>query len=320
MAICWVDAASGRKVATNGAGGRRKVLEMPPVGLFVGLSTLDLVWRVNGYPQQNSKNEVMERAVFAGGPAANAAVVFAALGGRARLYTALGRHPLAAMARADLEAQGVEVVDALPDRDGLPAMASILVSHPGGDRTVVSTAAQGLPDVEFDVGRMPEEAAVTVLDGHLREASLGAARSARAAGIPVVLDAGTWKDRFVELLPLADVVICSESFFPPGVRDHAGVLRYLKEAGVPFRAISRGGDPVLWEGPNGCGETPVERIQAVDTLGAGDFFHGAFAFALADGERFAESLELAARVATRSCLEFGTRSCLAALRGSGVVR
>ncbi len=320
MAAFSIDAATGRKVATSGPRDHRKLLLMRPVGLFVGLSTLDLVWRVNGFPQPNSKNEVLERAVFGGGPAANAAVVFAALGGRARLYTALGSHPFSRMVREELEAQGVEVVDAAADRDGFPAMASILVSHPGGDRTVVSTVAQGLPEVGFDPSVCPDDVDVLMLDGHLREASLGAARVAGEWEVPSVLDAGTWKESFAELLPLVDVAICSESFFPPGAADHAAVLRRLTELGVPFRAITRGASSVLWDGPDESGETPVEPIEAVDTLGAGDFFHGAFAFALARGEHFGEALEFAAGVATRSCLEFGTRSWLTALRASGVVR
>lgn len=283
-----------------------------PAGLFVGLSTLDFVWRVKGYPRPNSKNVVEQRDVFAGGPAANAAVVFSALGGRARLFTVIGSHPLSLMVRADLEALGVEVVDAAPERSGFPAMASILVSDPGGDRTVVSTAARGIPDVAFD-GELAD-ADVLLLDGHLRRASLEAARQARSGGIPVAYDAGTWKDGLDELLRTVDHAVCSEEFFPPGAADHPGVLRYLADLGVPYRAITRGRASVLWETEQERGETPVRAIEAVDTLGAGDFFHGAFAFALTRGDGFEAALAFGAEIATRSCLQFGTRSWLATLR------
>ena len=285
-----------------------------PRGFFVGLSTLDLVWRVQGYPRVNSKNVVSERAVLSGGPAANAAVVFAALGGSARLLTPLGRHPLAAMVRLDLEAQGVEVVDAAPDFEGLPPMASILVSDPGGDRTVVSSASVGLPPVELDAAAFPDELDVVLTDAHLVQAVVAAARLARRRGTPSAIDAGSWKPGLEEALGWIDCVVCSETFAPPGTAGHGDVLDDLRRRGVPFRAVTRGARPILWESPEGSGEIPVEAIEAVDTLGAGDFFHGAFAFALALGGAFPHNLAFAARIATRSCLEFGTRSWLRALR------
>ncbi len=281
---------------------------MSPHGLFVGLSTLDFVWRVKGYPRPNSKNVVEQREVFAGGPAANAAVVFAALGGRARLYTAIGQHPLSRMVRADLDALGVEVLDAAPDRTDFPAMASILVSDPGGDRTVVSTAAMGMPDIGFDASL--DGAEVVLVDAHLLRAGLEAAQQARSSETPTVYDAGTWKDGLDELLSFIDYAVCSEQFFPPATTDHSSVLRYLAQKSVPHRAITRGREPVLWESGKRRGEAPVEAIEAVDTLGAGDFFHGAFAFAIARGDDFLAALNFGAKIATRSCLEFGTRSWL----------
>lgn len=301
----------GERWRRRWAGYTRILSQAPPSGLFVGLSTLDFVWRVQGYPRANSKNVVQQRDVFAGGPAANAAVVFAALGGRARLFTVIGRHPLSLMVRADLDSLGVEVIDATPDRTDFPAMASILVSDPGGDRTVVSTAAQGMPDVGFD--QELQGADVLLADGHLLRASLESARLARERGVPTAYDAGTWKDGLEALLPSIDFVVCSEDFRPPGASDHPGVLRYLERLDVQNRAITRGRNPVLWESGGVSGQTPVRRIDAVDTLGAGDFFHGAFAFATARGDGFEEALAFGTEIATRSCLEFGTRSWLAGL-------
>lgn len=303
--------APGWSQRTRG-GYTRSLSATTPNGVFVGLSTLDFVWRVQGYPRPNTKNVVEQRDVFAGGPAANAAVVFAALGGRARLYTAIGKHPLSRMVREDLDAQGVEVFDAAAERTGFPAMASILVSDPGGDRTVVSTAAQGMPDVGFDLEMGAADVLLT--DGHLRRASLEAAREARRQGVPVAHDAGSWREGLDELLRLVDYAICSEHFRPPAGPDHPALLRCLESWGVPHRAITRGPEPVLWESGERSGETPVRPIEAVDTLGAGDFFHGAFAFALARGDGFEAALELGSEIATRSCLEFGTRTWLQGLR------
>jgi sugar/nucleoside kinase (ribokinase family) len=284
-----------------------------PVGLFVGLATLDLVFRVQGYPRQNSKNIVSEKGLYAGGPAANAAVAFAAMGGAARLETAIGGHPLGAVIRADLNAHGVRVLDRLPDFDGLPPLASVLVSNPGGDRTAVSSASTGLPEVPSNPADFEPAPGVVLIDAHLFEMCLTAARMARARGIPVVLDGGSWKNGMDEILDEVDYAICSEHFFPPGCATPHETLADLKARGVPYRAVTRGERPIQWEGPEGAGEVAVESIEAVDTLGAGDFFHGGFCHALASGAGLEAALHVGARVATLSCKSFGTRAWLSQL-------
>lgn len=289
------------------------MLREAPNGLFVGLTTLDLVFRVEDYPERNSKNVVSQTGLYAGGPAANAAVAFAAMGGRVRLETAIGRHPLGAVMRGDLESRGVEVFDRLPDFEGLPPLASILVSHPGGDRTAVSSAATGLPEIAFDPGWFGREPGVVLIDAHLFEICLGAARYAKALGVPVVLDGGSWKPGMENVLEAVDYAICSEHFLPPGCVTPQETLADLGRRGVRFRAVTCGERPILWQSEEGSGAVDVEAIEAVDTLGAGDFFHGAFCHAIGCGEGFAEALREGARVATASCRSFGTRDWLETL-------
>ena len=92
------------------------VSEKTPVGVFVGLATLDVIHRIAKPPAANQKITSNAQFVAAGGPAANAAVTFAALGGQAILVTALGVDPVAELIRADLAAYG-EMLDA-----SLPAL------------------------------------------------------------------------------------------------------------------------------------------------------------------------------------------------------
>src|SRR5690348_14692067 len=112
--------------------------------LLVGLCTVDLVQRVAELPVPGAKVQSASVAAGAGGPAANAAVTVAALGGRARLVTVLGRHPLAALARDDLTAHGVRVVDAQPDRSAPPPVSAVLVRERDGERVVVSHNSAGI--------------------------------------------------------------------------------------------------------------------------------------------------------------------------------
>jgi len=284
-------------------------------GLFVGLCTLDVIQLVDRVPAADEKLTAREQVVAAGGPAANAAAAFGHLGGAARLLTAVGSHPLGRAATADLERLGVTVTDLAADSPQPPAVSSILVTASSGERSVASTNAAGVrltPPGALDT--LVAACDIVEFDGHHMELALATARAARAAGRTTVLDAGSWKEGTHDLLPFIDVVVCSADFRPPGEDTVAGTLRFLRSHGVTWSAVSRGGRPVVWAGPDGEGTVEVPAVRVADTLGAGDFLHGALAHHLATTqgrltpEGFAGALRGAAAVAAQSCTSFGTRA------------
>jgi sugar/nucleoside kinase (ribokinase family) len=101
--------------------------------------------------------------------------------------------------------------------------------------------------------------------------------------------------------------VCPADFHPPGTATPGEALDWLTGHGVPHVAVTRGAEPVLL--PDG--EIPVPRVAVADTLGAGDVFHGALTFALAEGQPFEAALGAAATVAARACGSFGTRAWMA---------
>jgi sulfofructose kinase len=146
------------------------------VVVAVGLCTVDLVQRVAALPAPGEKVQASSVELAAGGPAANAAVAVAALGGTARLATVLGSHPLAQLAARDLAACGVETTDVLPYRVAPPAVSAVSVREADGERTVVSHNAAGVAaTAEVDLAG----AGCLLLDGHHPDLAL---RAARAAG------------------------------------------------------------------------------------------------------------------------------------------
>ncbi|MEU6852995.1 PfkB family carbohydrate kinase [Actinacidiphila alni] len=304
----------------------------PPRGLFVGLTTLDIIQLVDYVPAANEKVTARAQTVAAGGPAANAAAAFSHLGGEATLLTAVGGHPLAAGITADLAQLGVRVVDLAADSDAPPAVSSILVTAATGERAVASLNTTGrrvavLPGPY--VAELVAGADVVECDGHHIEPAIAVARAARTAGRRTVLDGGSWKPGTDELLPFIDVAVCSADFRPPGASTPGQVLDFLTTsgAGVPWAAVTRGGDPVLWAGSGGArGELPVAPAARIaDTLAAGDVLHGALAYVLAAPPvdhrtadhliadpltvgAFRTALTYASAVATASCASFGTRA------------
>ncbi|WP_030665142.1 PfkB family carbohydrate kinase [Streptomyces cellulosae] len=285
-----------------------------PAGLFAGLCTLDVIHLVDHVPASNEKLTAREQTVAAGGPAAGAAAAFSHLGGAARLLTAIGSHPLAQGVRADLDRLGVAVSDLAADSVEPPVVSSVLVTAASGDRAVASTNATGRRiDPPDDLDASVRAADIVEFDGHHMELAVAVARAARAAGRPTLLDGGSWKEGTRRLLPWIDVVVCSADFHPPGASTPADTLRFLREQGVVWSAVSRGGRPILWAGPDGGGTVDVPEVRVADTLGAGDVLHGALAHHLAvqgslTSEGFVEALRGAAEVASRACASFGTRT------------
>ena len=112
-------------------------------GLFVGLMTLDCIYQAQRPPQANEKLVAQAAMMVAGGPATNAAVAFAALGGQATVMASVGQHPVTALLREDMAHGGVSLTDLTPARTDPPPVSSIVVSQ-AGERAVISRNAVGL--------------------------------------------------------------------------------------------------------------------------------------------------------------------------------
>ncbi|WP_229073202.1 PfkB family carbohydrate kinase [Actinoplanes sp. DH11] len=263
--------------------------------LCVGLATVDLVQRVDRLPGVDEKVQSESVEVAAGGPAANAAVTAAALGAEVTLVTAVGAHPLGALIRADLAAHGVTLIDAAPHDTGPPPVSAVTVLAGTGERTIVSRNA-GSRTVAVPAAGLPE-ADLTLVDGHHPHLAVAAATAARR----LVVDAGSWRPVFTEILPYAEVVACSGDFRHP----HAAV-----DGIAPHVVITHGAEPVQWFSAGRSGEIEVPRVEAADTSGAGDAFHGALAVRLARDDDVLTAVREAIRVAGVRVAHAGPRDWL----------
>lgn len=294
-----------------------------PRGLFVGLATLDVINRVASLPGANEKVTALHQSVAAGGPATNAAVTFAALGGDAVLLTALGTSVIARSITAELESVGVAVVDIAPMLDAVPSVSSVMVTDATGDRAVVGGDAAGMhlsPPPEETLSPLIASADVVLIDGHHPSLAAAVARLARLAGTPVVIDAGRWKPVMGELISSTTEVVASADFRLPGARTADDTARELAESGVPTVVTTAGPQPVRWRAGSESGEVPTPSVRAVDTVGAGDVFHGAYAFALASGVTLVDRIRFASGAASTRCAHAGPRSWLSALAAIEIPR
>jgi len=281
-----------------------------PKGVFVGLATVDTIYTVESIPKRNQKISVPGQQISAGGPATNAAVSFAFLGGRTELVTAVGAHPLAAVIREDLAQHSVRLHDLASRRREIPPISSIMVVRGTGERAVVSANAAVFADIKpaFDPQWL-RGASILLLDGHYMPLCIAAARCARERGIPVVMDSGSWKQGMAKVLPFIDAAICSVDYRPPGCRSVDHVLDFLRAQNISRIAITRGASAIRFVDGDKRGSIAVEKIRATDTLGAGDIFHGAFCYYICRPDAtFGKALASAAHVASFSSRFPGTRA------------
>ncbi len=279
---------------------------MPSV-LFVGLSTIDVVYSVDEFPAANTKVAARSQSVFAGGPATNAAIACAHLGSNAALVTGVGRNALAGVIREELKKHSVQLIDLNPDFEDAPVISSVTVDK-AGNRNVVSANAMRVtaPPARVDT-ELCRQTRIVMVDGHYMEACLAWAAAARACGTPVVFDGGSWKDGTEALLKSVHTAICSADFMPPGCSSRDEVIQYLKNSGVTNIALTSGPAPIEFLFGQSSGSIRVPEVDVVDTMGAGDILHGAYCHFAAMGRDFVDSLTQAARIASESCRFSGTR-------------
>jgi sugar/nucleoside kinase (ribokinase family) len=282
----------------------------PKHGLFVGLVTLDTIYLAEAPPTSNQKIVATDFTVAAGGPATNAAVTFGYLGNTPTLVGAIGCHPITSLVRADLTDHGVAIADLAPDRSESLPVSSIIVTESTGDRAVISINARknqiSCEQIPNAVWTQLAQADIVLVDGHQIPVSIAIATQAKARGIPVVLDGGSWKPNLEELLPLVNYAICSSNFHPPDCNQSDQVIAFLSNLGILHIAITNGEEPIRYQSQEGGGAITVPKVKTVDTLGAGDIFHGAFCDRILRSN-FVTALEQSALITAAACQFFGTR-------------
>ncbi|NBD15092.1 MAG: sugar kinase [Cyanobacteria bacterium] len=281
---------------------------MSKCGLFVGITTLDIIYLAPHLPEANEKLSALDSTLSAGGPATNASVAFSYLGNHSRLLSVLGNHPIIHLITTDLDQQQIEHQDLQPRWEQTPPTSSIIVTQASGDRAVISLNAvrcQAAPN------QIPEDILsdidLVLIDGHQMAVSAVIAQQAQAKKIPVVVDGGSWKSGFETVLGHTDYAICSANFYPPNCQTQTDVFNYLKQMGIPYSAITQGEQPILYQTPEHTGKITIPKIAAVDTLGAGDIFHGAFCHYILQAE-FESAIASAGKIAAQACQSFGTRN------------
>jgi sugar/nucleoside kinase (ribokinase family) len=278
--------------------------------LCAGIAVLDQVFHIADYPERDCKMVASAFASLVGGGAANAAITIARLGGAPRftgpLGGANGEDPVGDRIVAKLADEGV-VCDCVRIAGGLSPVSAILVDAQGG-RTIVHHRDQSARGVRVDdPDRLVAAVDAVLADDHCPAFVAPICAAARRRGLPVVLDIEKLSAPNDPLLIAGTHRIFSRAGLVAmtGVDDLAEGLARLGAADGAFFAVTDGPGPVRWRMGDRSGQFPAFAVKAVDTLAAGDVFHGAFALALLEGGGPVRALRFAAAAAALKCTRFG---------------
>lgn len=290
------------------------MLSMPrQVVICVGHAALDRVFTVDAWPSVSAKVPASRYEESGGGMAANAAVSIARLGGGAVLWGPLGADSIADIIRAQLQAEGVGV-DVLRPFTGRTSSTSAVILDARGERLVIGYRGTAL---QAPADWLPLEqigsAGAVLADVRWPQGAAAALAAARAAGVPTVLDAEeATAEILAALTGCAEHTIFSErglAVFAPG--DAAGGLRKALTLGARVAAVTQGAAGVMWVRADSPGEVqrqPGFAVAAIDTLGAGDVFHGAYTLVIAGGNSVRDAMRFACAAAAIKCTRPGGRS------------
>jgi sulfofructose kinase len=282
--------------------------------ICVGHAALDYVYRIEAFPPVPTKVRSLEHIESGGGMAANAAAAIARLGGKVELWSRTGGDSAGERIHRFLAADGVDITHVRTFEHARSSTSAVIVDN-SGERLIIGERDHAMP---MESNWLPLEriagAAAVLSDLRWVEGTRDAFQEARAKGVPTLLDADLGGGGLLaEFLHLADYAIFSApalDAFVPG-SDRRAQLASVLAAGVRHAGVTRGAEGYFWLSQSGAaGQQAAYPAEIVDTTGAGDAFHGAFAWGLANGRSAAECARIAAAVAALKCRRLGARAGL----------
>lgn len=279
----------------------------------LGQCSLDYLAVIDSFPGIDTKTEVVQWEEQGGGPVATALVALSRLGIKCRFYGITGDDDAGEKIRQSLIKEHVDI-DGLLKRDRSSSqVAFIAVEKTRGKRTIFwkRPTGEALRPVELGAHFL-EESQFLLLDGLMKDSSLYAAKKARQLNIPVMLDAGRLREGMLDIARLCDYVVASEEFVKDlGWSEDTDALqreieKHLWKRVVTITLGERGS--ITFLNNQEVIRTPAFEVEAVDTTGAGDVFHGGYIFGLLQGWNIVDTVRFASVLAALKCKKVGGRA------------
>ena len=275
--------------------------------LCVGHASYDLVFSVDHHPAEDEKISAQGFIGCGGGPAANAAVTVAKLGLKASFAGYLGQDIYGERHLQELLDYSVHTD--LIIRGTSPTPLSTVLVKPDGKRALINYKGETRPLSSGTIDFSSVRPKVVLFDGHEPHLSKFLLDHIQSEGIPSVLDAGSVHEGTLALMKGVDYLVCSEKFAQQFAGDEETALGRLAEIS-PAVVITLGEKGLLWRRGLERGVLCAFPVTAIDTTGAGDAFHGAFAAAVSLRMDWDDVLRYASAAGSLCCTKTGARTGL----------
>ena len=283
--------------------------KIPPRILCIGLPVRDLTFRVE-VPARGSKNNASHFDEICGGNALNAAIGIVRLGGRATILGPMGdsRETSSRYIFDKLAAEGIETNHLIHMPNLVTPISAIMIDD-SGERTIVTFRDPELWKLKLPpIDTLLEDCDAILTESRCASFCTELCAEAVRRGIPVIVDVDRAMSMSEGLLNASShLVFSSEPLQETAdVTDDGQALRKLAKLTPSFLAGTRGPRGTIWLNEQGeLEETPAFPVHTVDTLGAGDVFHGAFALAITEKQELRQALRFASAAAALKCTRFG---------------
>ena len=284
--------------------------KIPPRILCIGMPVRDLTFRVDGLPARGSKENASHFEEICGGNALNGAIGIVRLGGRASICGPMGdaREATSRYIFEKMTHEGIETRH-IVHMPGLVTPISSIMIDPSGERTIVTFRDPELWKVHLpDADTLLGDCDAILTESRCAAFCIDLCAEARRRGIPVIVDVDRAMSLREGLLTASShLVFSSESLQETaGVADDGEALKRIAKLTPSFLAGTRGAQGTIWlDQHQALQQTPAFPVHTVDTLGAGDVFHGAFALAITENQDLRAALRFAAAAAALKCTRFG---------------
>ena len=285
-------------------------LEMIKV-VGLGQASVDYFGRLFDFPLENSKAELSDLHMSCGGPAATALVTLSRLGIPCSFLGSISDDMFGVEITKNFEQESVDISQLKITEGQTSQFAFIAITEDSGNRTIFwhRGNAPELITKDVNIGRF-SNARVLHLDGLMLNASMEAARQARDLGMTIVMDGGTLREGSLKLASMVDILIISETFAKAFLASNAHVedaLYALKEHGPSQVAVTLGQNGSIGLDDSGITYQDAFPVQAVDTTGAGDVYHGAYIYGVLQDWEMGECMQFASAAAALKCSAMGAQ-------------
>ena len=281
--------------------------------ICTGLAVLDHVFYLSTIPKKAEKSFAKDYFVSGGGNAATAAIAVSRAGGEAIFWGRLGDDQNGDFILSELEKLEVDVRDVYRLHGVKSGVSSVLIDEKG-ERLITNYCDPKLFSNErkLPLERLKEADAVLV-DFRWQEGALHTANSARKLEIPVILDADLTPDGMnKDIIRNSSHVLFSKPALDEfsGGKSKKSALSFAKELNNGWVGVTDGEYGTYWLEKDRLRHFQAFQVKTIDTLGAGDVFHGIFTLGLAEGKTEEQSIRFASAGAAIHCSKTGGRKSI----------